>query len=130
MPPYITIVFSVVLTTFFVWYMIHHMRKLNFVKKLIDTYEHDVENPKLIDEMYEYCAKDRALKKVVEKHNATRDDFNFCYHKLLTWGNFRKYNRFVPISSFFAVYTLNYMLTHTDQDDKDYTMRMMNFFNI
>ena len=130
MPPYITIVFVAVLSFFFIRDEIHHLRKLNFVKKLITQYEHDVENPQLIDEMYNYCCQDRKLKKVVAKHNATREDFNFCFHKLLEWGNFRKYNRFVPISSFFAVYTLNYMLTHTDQNDKDYTMRMMNFFNI
>lgn len=128
--PYITIIFSVILTFFFVRHEYHHLKKLNFVRRLIDTYEHDVENPKLIDEMYEYCCNDRQLKKVVKKHNATRADFSLCYHKLLPYGNFRKYNRFVPISSFFAVYTLNYMLTHTDQEDLPYTKRMMNFFNI
>lgn len=128
--PYITIIFVTILTVIFVREELYHLRKLNVVRRLIDTYEHDVENPALIDTMYEYCCKDRKLKKVVEKHHATRDDFALCFRKLLQWGNFRKYNRFVPISAFFAKYTLDYMLTHTDQNDKDYTMKMMNFFNI
>ena len=106
------------------------VRKLNKINYLINTYEHDLENPKLIDEMYDFCLKDRKLKKVMKKYNPTKEDFNRLYHRLLVWGNFRKYHRFILISSFFAVYPLEYLLTHQELDDKALCMRMMNFFHI
>lgn len=106
------------------------LKKSNTVRRLIDTYEHDTENPKLIEEMYDFCSKDRKLKKIVQKYNATPEDFDMLYHKLLIIGNFRKINRFVPISSFFAVYTLDYLLSHQDEDYFKMTKRMMNFFNV
>lgn len=118
------------LAALFLWEQYRQLTKLNFVRRLIDTYEHDVHNPALIDAMYDFCRKDRKLKKVVAKHQATREDFDFLYRKLLVRGNFRKINRFVPISSFFAVYTLDYLLTHKDYSELDLCKRMMNFFNI
>ena len=115
---------------FFLWEQYRQITKLNFVRRLIDTYEHDVNNPALIDAMYDFCRRDRKLKKIVAAHQATREDFLMLYKKLLIRGNFRKYNRFIPISSFFAVYTLNYLLKNKDADEFDLTKRMMNFFNI
>ena len=118
------------LAAHFLWEQYRQITKLNFVRRLIDTYEHDVDNPALIDAMYDFCRRDRKLKKIVAAHQATREDFLMLYKKLLIRGNFRKYNRFVPISSFFAVYTLNYLLKNKDADEFDLTKRMMNFFNI
>ena len=118
------------LAAFFLWEQYRQITKLNFVRRLIDTYEHDVNNPALIDAMYDFCHRDRKLKKIVAAHQATREDFLMLYKKLLIRGHFRKYNRFVPISSFFAVYTLNYLLKKKDADEFDLTKRMMNFFNI
>ncbi len=119
-----------VLVGLFLFEQARQLRKLNKVNELIRTYEHDVENPKLIEEMYSFCLKDRKLKKVMAKHNPTPEDFDKLYHKLLIWTNFRKYRRFVPISSFFAVYTLDYMLSHKDMDALDLSKKMCNFFNI
>lgn len=127
---YFLIFLLAIVAIFFIIDQINHLKKLNKVNELINTYEHDIKNPKLIDEMYEFCTNNRKLNKVVKKHNATKKDFARCRDKLLRWGNFRKYKRFVPISSFFAVYTLDYMLSHMDQDDQKFTMRMLNFFNI
>ena len=118
------------LVAFFLWEQYRQITKLNFVRRLIDTYEHDVDNPALIDAMYDFCRKDRKLKKIVAAHQATKEDFRMLYKKLLVRGNFRKYNRFVPISSFFATYTLDYLLKHKDMSEFDLTKRMMNFFNI
>lgn len=118
------------LAALFLWEQYRQIMKLNFVRRLIDTYEHDVDNPALIDAMYDFCRRDRKLKKIVAAHQATREDFLMLYKKLLIRGNFRKYNRFIPISSFFAVYTLNYLLKNKDADEFDLTKRMMNFFNI
>ena len=118
------------LAALFRWEHSRQRTKLKFVRRLIDTYEHDVDNPALIDAMYDFCRRDRKLKKIVAAHQATREDFLMLYKKLLIRGNFRKYNRFVPISSFFAVYTLNYLLKNKDADEFDLTKRMMNFFNI
>ena len=119
-----------VLVLLFLCEMWRQLYKLNTVNDLIRTYEHDVENPKLIDEMYAFCLKDRKLKKVMAKHNPTKEDFDKLYHKLLLWTNFRKYRRFVPISSFFAVYSLDYLLSHKDMDAYDLSKKMCNFFNI
>ena len=118
------------LVALFLFEQARQLYKLNTVNNLIRTYEHDVENPKLIDEMYDFCLKDRKLKKVMAKHNPTKEDFDKLYHKLLIYGNFRKFRRFVPISSFFAVYSLEYMLTHKDMDAFQLTKKMMNFFHI
>lgn len=119
-----------VLAVLFLMEITRQLQKLNKVNALIRTYEHDVENPKLIDEMYAYCQQDRKLKKVMAKYNPTREDFDRLYHKLLIWGNFRKFRRFVPISSFFSVYPLEFMLSHQDMDAYDLTKKMMNFFHI
>lgn len=114
----------------FVYEETRQIKKLNKVNELINTYEHDLENPKLIDEIYAYCQKDRKLKKIMQKYNPTKEDFHRLFHRLLVYGNFRKYKRFIPISSFFAVYPLEYLLTHQDKTDKELTMKMMNFFHI
>ena len=127
---YIAIGALALLAALFVYEQVRQIRKLNKVNELINTYEHDVENPKLIDEMYDYCQKDRKLKKIMEKYQPTKEDFDKLYHKLLIYGNFRKFRRFVPISSFFAVYSLEYMLTHKDMDAFQLTKKMMNFFHI
>ena len=39
------------LAALFLWEQYRQITKLNFVRRLIDTYEHDVDNPALIDAM-------------------------------------------------------------------------------
>ena len=124
------LIFLIVLTIFFV---IEVRRSLNRSKKtveLIDKYWNDKNNPALIDEMFDYAINDRRLSKIVKKYNANRDDFDVVYKKLLIWGDFRKYNRYIPITSFFYAGALDYLLDHKSNDAKTLTQRMMNYFHI
>ncbi|MBQ9366053.1 MAG: hypothetical protein IJT82_09770 [Schwartzia sp.] len=109
---------------------IYQVLKLNYERKLIDRYEHDVENPELIDKMFEYCLNDRKLKKIMSKHEATEEDFDLIYHKLLIRCNFRKINRFVPINAFFSVKTLDYCLANKEKDELTLAKTVLNFFHI
>lgn len=106
------------------------MRRSAEAVRLIETYIEDLENPKLIEEIYAYCSTDFKLRRILKKHDAGPEDIDMLYHKLLIWGNFRKYNRFVPITSFFYAYGLNYLLSHRDGEPKELTQKMMNFLHI
>ena len=52
---YILLVVLIGLLGLFLSEMYRQVTKLNTVRRLIDTYEHDTENPKVIDEMYAFC---------------------------------------------------------------------------
>ena len=126
----IAMVFIGILALALIFEEYRQVRKLNKINYLINTYEHDLENPKLIDEIYAYCQQDWRLRRIVEKNQAQREDFQQLYEKLLLWGNFKKGRRFVPISSFFFTTSLDYLLKNRDGDPKKLTMKMMNFFHI
>jgi len=66
----------------------------------------------------------------MQKYGGTKEDIKFFYKKLMTWGNIKKGHRFIPITSFFYAYTLEYLFSHKNDDDKKVTMRMLNFFHI
>ena len=124
------LIFLIALTIFFV---IEVRRSLNRSKKtveLIDKYWDDKNSPALIDEMFDYAINDRRLSKIVKKYNANREDFTMIYKKLMFWGDFRKYNRFIPITSFFYAGALDYLLDHKTDDAKSLTQHMMNYFHI
>lgn len=127
---YVVSVLMILLICAFLWEMRHSMHRSSVAVRLIETYIDDQDNPKLIEEIHAYCQSDFKLRRILKKHSATRDDIDFLYRKLLIWGNFRKYNRFIPITSFFYAYSLNYLLTHKNDDPKELTQRMMNFFHI
>ena len=110
--------------------MYHSLRRSETTNRLIHTYIDDLENEQLFDEIYEYCQKDFKLRRIMQKHKATKEDIKALHKKLMTWGNIKKGRRFVPITSFFYVYSLNYLFEHRDDDDKKVTMRMLNFFHI
>ena len=77
--------------------------------------------------------QDRGLPENVRSdmtYGATREDFTKLHRKLMMWGDFRKYNRYVPITAFFYASALDYMLEHKDDDAKSITMQMMNYFHI
>lgn len=96
---------------------------------LIEKYEDKKNNPQLIEEIFSAISKDFFLRRILTKHNATIDDIAKLHKKLLKWGDFRKYNRYVPITSFFNRTTLDYLLTHKDDDAKSLTTKMMNHFH-
>ena len=110
--------------------MRHSLKRSDTTAKLVAKYKDDLENPALSEAIYDYCMSDYKLKRIMSKHNATREDLDKLRRKLTVWGNFLKGRRLVPINSFFYVYTLDYLLTHKDGDPKELAMRMMNFFHI
>lgn len=98
--------------------------------RLIEKYEHDKHNPELIEEIFYIISKDYFLGSVLNKHKATEKDISALHKKLMKWGDFRKYNRYIPITSFFNRTTLKYLLEHKDDDAKSLTEKMMNHFHI
>lgn len=96
---------------------------------LIQKYENQKNNPQLIKEIFSAISQDFFLRKILNKHNATIDDISKIHKKLLKWGDFRKYNRYIPITSFFNKTTLDYLLTHKNDDAKSLTTKMMNHFH-
>lgn len=96
---------------------------------LIEKYENDKKNPALIQEIFDALREDFRLNKILQDNNATVDDIKLLHRKLMKWGDFRKYNRYVPITSFFNVTTLKYLLQHKSDDAKSLTEKMMNHFH-
>lgn len=96
---------------------------------LIEKYENDKKNPALIQEIFDALREDFRLNKILQDNNATVDDIKLLHGKLMKWGDFRKYNRYVPITSFFNVTTLKYLLQHKSDDAKSLTEKMMNHFH-
>ena len=96
---------------------------------LIEKYQHDKKNPQLIQDIFSEISGDFFLRRILTRHNATVDDIAKLHKKLLIWGDFRKYNRYIPITSFFNKTTLDYLLTHKNDDAKSLTEKMMNHFH-
>ena len=124
------IIFIIAIFALVVFETVHSLKRSNTTARLISVYADNTENEKLFDEIYDYCINDYKLKKIMQKYNATKEDIKFLHKKLMTWGNIKKGHRFIPITSFFYAYTLEYLFTHRDDDDKKVTMRMLNFFHI
>jgi len=97
---------------------------------LIAKYENDKNSPKLIQEIFDIISKDYYLGKILQKNKAGIKDISNLHKKLMKWGDFRKYNRYIPITSFFNKTTLQYLLEHKDDDAKSLTQKMMNHFHI
>lgn len=101
----------------------------NKAVELIDKYANDKNNPMLIEEIYNFISKDLLLNRILENNQAKIGDISKLHAKLMKWGDFRKYNRYVPITSFFNVTTLDYLLKHKSDDAKSLTQKMMNHFH-
>ena len=110
--------------------MRHSLRRSNANSRLIEKYRDDLQNKELLAEIYAFCQQDYKLRRIVKKHNLSLEDMEKIYQKLLLWGNFHKGRRFVPITSFLYVYTLDYLCQHKDGDAKELTMKCMNFLHI
>ena len=124
------IAISLVLFVIVAMEMYHSLKRSETTNRLICTYIDDLGNEKLFDEIYDYCQRDFKLRRIMKKHAATKEDIKELHKKLMTWGNIKKGRRFVPITSFFYAYSLNYLFEHRNEDDKKVTMRMLNFFHI
>ena len=123
---------DIILVALVIYFIFAIRRTLKMSKAsvaLIEKYENDKLNPKLIDEIFAAINDDALLKRIVKRHGATRQDIKRLHAKLMKWGDFRKYNRYVPITSFFNVHTLEYLLKHKNDDAKSLTEHMMNHFH-
>ena len=130
---YIQYVLLFALFVYFVWEMKHSLHRSAVTNELIQKYADkpsQAQQEELIAAIYDYCVHDRKLKKIIKKYAATEDDIRRLYKKLLRWGDFQKRRRYVPISSFFYVYTLEYLLKHPEAEDKELTQKCMNFLHI
>ncbi len=97
---------------------------------LINKYQNDRNNPALIEEIFLAVTEDFLLNRIIKKNSATQKDIELLHAKLMKWGDFRKYNRYIPITSFFNVTTLDYLLKHKSEDAQILTKKMMNHFHI
>ena len=114
---------------YFVFAIRRSMRMSSASVALIEKYEHDKNNPQLIEDIFAAISSDVLLRRILKQHNATVRDISRLHAKLMKWGDFRKYNRYVPITSFFNVHTLEYLLSHKNDDAKSLTQKMMNHFH-
>lgn len=126
------IFFTVLLAAVAIIFFCGTFRAFKMSKKavaLIEKYANDKKNPTLAEEIFHEIQKDFFLRRILTKHNATVEDIAELHKKLLKWGDFRKYNRYIPITSFFNTSALKYLLQHKDDDAKSLTMKMMNIFH-
>lgn len=122
-------VLLVALVAYFIFAIRRTMKMSRISVGLIEKYENDKFNPQLIDEIIAAIQDDVLLRRIFRQHKATRYDISRLHNKLMKWGDFRKYNRYVPITSFFNVSTLEYLLEHKNDDAKSLTEKMMNHFH-
>jgi len=127
---YVFILLIAILSIIFLLEMRHSLRRSNMNSHLIEKYRNDLQNKELLTEIYAFCQQDYKLRRIIQKHNITYDDIEKLYQKLLLWGNFHKGRRFVPITSFLYVCTLNYLGQHKNDDAKELTMKCMNYLHI
>ncbi|MBE8954313.1 MAG: hypothetical protein SR2Q5_01385 [Quinella sp. 2Q5] len=119
----------VALVIYFVFAIRRSLRMSKASVRLINKYENDKRNPKLVEEIFSAINSDVLLKRILKRHGATQRDIAKLHAKLMKWGDFRKFNRYVPITSFFNVSTLEYLLEHKNDDAKSLTEKMMNHFH-
>lgn len=122
-------VLLVALVIYFVFAIRRTLKMSRASVALIEKYENDKNNPKLIEEIFAAISSDALLARILKRHKATTKDISRLHAKLMKWGDFRKYNRYVPITSFFNVHTLEYLLEHKNDDAKSLTEKMMNHFH-
>ena len=120
------------LSTLFIFEMKRSLERSSMTNRLIKRYAGEIPGPErkeLIGLIYDYCARDRKLKKIIKKYQATEEDFMKAYKKLLREADMVKGRRYVPISSFFYVYTLEYILAHPEEEGRKLAMKCLNFFH-
>ena len=66
----------------------------------------------VVNELYAYCITREYLREIVEKHNASINDFEKIYKDLMTYCGAYKGKMFIPVSAFFFVGSLEYVLSH------------------
>ncbi|MDY6268125.1 MAG: hypothetical protein SPL39_04020 [Selenomonadaceae bacterium] len=117
------------LIALFVFETVHNLKRDSFAVKLVDQYEHDLGNPALVDEIVGFIEHDWKLKRVWRREHGTKDDVRRLIKHLMLWANVRKGHRFLPITSFFYVGALEYLLKNKDGEPKQLAMKMMKIFH-
>ncbi|WP_294158460.1 hypothetical protein [uncultured Selenomonas sp.] len=107
----------------------HNLKRDTAAFRLVDQYEKDLGNPALVDAIVAFIEQDWKLKRVWRRENGTKDDVRGLIKHLMLWGNMRKGRRFIPITSFFYVGSLEYLLQHKDGEPKQLAMKMMQIFH-
>ena len=127
---FVFMIFLLAVTIIFLLGIFRSFRMSKISVSLIAKYENDKNNPELIDEIFSEINKDFFLARVFKKNSGTKKDIELLHKKLMEWGDFRKYNRYVPITSFFNVTTLDYLLKNKKNDSQTLTKKVMNHFHI
>ena len=117
------------LAVIFLLEMRHSLRRSSAAFALVEEYEHDLGNPELAKKIYAFIESDWKLRRVLRREGGRLEDIRHLIKRLMLWGNMRKGRRFIPITSFFYVTSLRYLLRHRDEEPKKLAMRMMNFFH-
>ena len=119
------------LIVFFLVAMRRILKRDNVINELIlGFYDYQtISKEELISRMYQYARNDFRLKGLINKFNATEEDYTIIFDKLIYWANFKKRKRYIPVNSFFFYGSLKYLLQHKDDDAKPLTMKMMNYFH-
>lgn len=107
----------------------HNLKRDTAAFRLVEQYEKDLGNPALVDAIVAFIEQDWKLKRVWRRENGTKDDVRGLIKHLMLWGNMRKGRRFIPITSFFYVGSLEYLLQHKDGEPKQLAMKMMQIFH-
>ena len=107
----------------------HNLKRDSAAFRLVEQYEKDLGNPALVDAIVDFVENDWKLKRVWRREHGTKDDVRGLIKHLMLWGNMRKGRRFIPITSFFYVGSLEYLLKHKDCEPKKLAMKMMQIFH-
>ena len=119
----------VLLVLLFIVEMRHNLKRDSAAFQLVEQYEKDLGNPALVDAIVDFIEHDWKLKRVWRRENGTKDDVRSLIKHLMLWGNMRKGRRFLPITSFFYVGSLEYLLRHKNGEPKQLAMKMMQIFH-
>ena len=112
------VIFGVLLALLIVVFLIetrHNLKRDSAAFRLVEQYEKDLGNPALVDAIVDFVENDWKLKRVWRREHGTKDDVRRLIKHLMLWGNMRKGRRFIPITSFFYVGSLEYLLKHRDR---------------
>ena len=126
------VIFGVLLALLIVVFLIetrHNLKRDSAAFRLVEQYEKDLGNPALVDEIVGFVENDWKLNRVWRREHGTKDDVRRLIKHLMLWGNMRKGRRFIPITSFFYVGSLEYLLKHRDGEPKQLAMKMMQIFH-
>ena len=126
------VIFGVLLALLIVVFLIetrHNLKRDSAAFRLVEQYEKDLGNPALVDAIVDFVENDWKLKRVWRREHGTKDDVRRLIKHLMLWGNMRKGRRFIPITSFFYVGSLEYLLKHKDGEPKKLAMKMMQIFH-